>query len=186
VNEHHRIFCASDEWADALKQWILPGTLEGVDLGDDVLEVGPGPGRTTDLLMEMTPRLTAVEVDAALASGLAERMSGTNVDVVHADATDMPFDDGRFTGAVCFIMLHHVPTAEQQDQLFAEVARVLRPGAVFAGVDSPDTPEFRAIHIDDVCNPVPADTLEARLKAAGFAGATVSVNEYVVQFQARR
>jgi ubiquinone/menaquinone biosynthesis C-methylase UbiE len=186
LNEYHLNFCASDEWADALKQWILPGALRDVELGDDVLEVGPGPGRTTDLLMDMVPRLTAVEVDVDLAGALRERMRGTNVDVVHADATDMPFDDDRFTAAVSFIMLHHVPTAEQQDALFAEVARVLQPGRIFAGVDSPDTPEFRAMHVDDVCNPVPADTLEGRLLAAGFAEARVNVNDYVVEFQARR
>jgi hypothetical protein len=39
----------------------------------------------------MTPRLTAVEVRAALAEALATRTSGTNVEVVDADATHMPF-----------------------------------------------------------------------------------------------
>ena len=100
MNEQHLQLCASDEWADALRQWIVPGALAGVELGDDVLEVGPGPGRSTDLLREMTPRLTAVEADAALARALAARMSGTNVDVVHADATQLPFPDDRFSAAV--------------------------------------------------------------------------------------
>lgn len=186
MNKLHLDFCASDEWADGLKQWVIPSALGGVDLGDDVLEVGPGPGRTTDLLREMVPRLTAVEIDDDLAASLAARMAGTNVEVVHADATSMPFDDGRFSGAVSFIMLHHVPTAEQQDALFAEVARVLRPGATFAGVDSLDSPEFREMHVDDVCNVVPADGLEDRLRAAGFAAATVSVNPYVMEFRATR
>lgn len=186
MNEEHLKFCASDEWATGLKDWILPGALDGVDLGDDVLEVGPGPGRTTDLLRELTPRLTAVEVDVALADALAARMAGTNVEVVHADATDLPFPDGRFSGAVSFIMLHHVPTAEQQDLLFAEVARVLRPGGTFAGVDSLDSPEFRAMHVDDVCNPVAPEDLEKRLRASGFVDAHVNVNPYVIEFRARR
>jgi hypothetical protein len=83
-------------------------------------------------------------------------------------------------------MLHHVPSADQQDQLFAEVARVLRPGAVFVGVDSLDSPEFRALHVDDICVPVPATGLEPRLLAAGFASAAVEVNPYVMQFRALR
>src|SRR5204862_399867 len=112
MNEEHLRLCASDEWADGLRQWIIPGALNGVELGDDVLEVGPGPGRSTDLLREMTPKLTAVEVDPMLADALATRMAGTNVEVVHADATNMPFPDGRFSAAVSFIMLHHVPTIE--------------------------------------------------------------------------
>jgi SAM-dependent methyltransferase len=186
VNKYHLEFCASDAWSDALKDWILPTALEGVDLGDDVLEVGPGPGRTTDLLMGVTAKLTAVEVDADLAAALAARMSGTNVDVVHADATNMPLEDSRFSGAVSFSMLHHVPTAELQDKVFAEIARVLRPGGVFAGIDSPDTPDFRAIHVDDVCNPIPADGFEARLLSAGFTDATIKQNEYMIEFRAHR
>lgn len=186
MNERHLELCSSDEWAAGLKQWILPSVLNGVELGDDVLEVGPGPGRTTDLLREMTPRLTAVEVDVALADALAARMSGTNVEVVRADATTMPFPDGRFSAALSFIMLHHVATTDGQDRLLAEVARVLRPGGVFAGADSLDNPEFRDLHIDDVCNPVVPDSFEARLKAAGFSETRVEVNPYVMEFQARR
>jgi SAM-dependent methyltransferase len=186
VNEQHLKYCSSDEWAEGLKQWILPGALNGVELGDDVLEVGPGPGRTTDLLRELTSRLTAVEVDGALADALAARLTGTNVEVVYADAADMPFPDGRFSAAVSFIMLHHVPTVEQQDRLLTEVARVLRPGGVFAGVDSLDSSEFRVMHMDDVCNPVVPDLFEARLRAAGFSEARVNVNPFVMEFQARR
>ncbi|HLJ07329.1 MAG TPA: class I SAM-dependent methyltransferase [Acidimicrobiia bacterium] len=186
MNERHLELCSSDEWADGLKRWILPSALQDFDLGDDVLEVGPGPGRTTDLLKEMTPRLTAVEVDPGLAAALAARMAGTNVEVVHADATDLPFEDGRFSSVVSFIMLHHVPTAELQDKLFAEVARVLAPGRGFTGCDSLDGDDFRELHTDDVCNPVPAEGLEARLLAAGFSEAKVRVNPYVMEFRARR
>jgi SAM-dependent methyltransferase len=186
VNELHLQFCSSDEWADALKQWVVPSALEGVDLGDDVLEVGPGPGRTTELLCTMTRHLTAVEVDKGLADALTTRMVDRDVEVVHADASDMPFATARFSAAVSFIMLHHVPTLEKQDRLFAEVARVLRPGGVLAGADSLDTPEFRDMHQGDTCNPVVPDGLEERLKAAGFAEARVTVNPFVVEFWARR
>jgi ubiquinone/menaquinone biosynthesis C-methylase UbiE len=186
MNKQHLDFCSSDEWADALRKWIVPQALEGVDLGDDALEVGPGPGRTTDLIRTMVPKLTAVDVDPSLAAPLRERMAGTNVEVIEADATDLPFPDARFTGAVSFIMLHHVPTPEAQDRLFAEVARVLKPGATFAGVDSLDSADFRAMHEDDICVIVPPETLAARLQAAGFSDVNVTTNPYVMQFRARR
>lgn len=112
-----------------LRDLILPYALADARLGDDVLEVGPGPGMTTDLLRADVAKLTAVELDEGLAAALEERLPDTNVEVVNADATAMPFDDGRFSGAVSFTMLHHVPIAELQDRLVAEVARVLRPGA---------------------------------------------------------
>jgi SAM-dependent methyltransferase len=185
MNQQHLEYCSSDEWAEALRRWIVPSALADFDLGDDVLEVGPGPGRTTELLRELTPRLTAVEVDPELAAALTTRMAGTNVEVVHADATDLPFEDGRFSAVVSFIMLHHVPSADLQDRLFAEVARVLAPGRGFAGCDSLDSDEFREMHVGDVCNPVPPDALEARLRKAGFAEARVTVNPYVMEFRAR-
>ena len=184
MNALHLKLCSSDEWAESVKKWIIPGALEGVTLGDDVLEVGPGPGRTTDILRHMTARLTAVEIDHDLAEALRARMTGTNVEVVEADATALPFPDKRFSAALSFTMLHHVPTPEQQDQLFAQVARVLQPGGTFAGVDSKDSPEFRGLHVDDICVPLVPDELAARLTRAGFSVVDVDVNPYVIQFRA--
>src|SRR5437868_5929967 len=86
MNERHLQLCASAEWAETVRTEILPWAVNGRDLGDDVLEVGPGPGLTTDALRSRLAHLTAVEVDAALATALATRLAGTNVEVVHADA----------------------------------------------------------------------------------------------------
>ena len=82
-------------------------------------------------------------------------------------------------------MLHHVPSVEEQDRLFAEVARVLRPGGMLAGVDSKDSPEFRGMHVDDICVPLdPANSArppEARRLLRGRR----DVNPYVIQFRAK-
>jgi SAM-dependent methyltransferase len=168
MNERHLQLCASAEWGQTVQQEILPWALAGRKLGDDVLEVGPGPGQTTDVLRTMFSRLTAVEVDDHLAAALAQRMMGSNVDVVHADGTALPFEPGRFTGATSFTMLHHVATVEQQDRLLRELRRVLRPGGLLIGVDSIDRPEWRELHAGDVCVPVDPSTLSGRLERAGF------------------
>jgi SAM-dependent methyltransferase len=178
VNAEHLELLASDGWRDLLRDIIVPWALDGVDLGDDVLEVGPGPGLTTDLLRERVPQLTAVELDESLSTALAQRLGGTNVEVVNDDATAMPFDDGRFSGAVSFTMLHHVPTTELQDALFAEVVRVLRPGGVFVASDSVASDDLAALHTDDVYNPVDPTTVEARLATAGFASVDVRANDF--------
>ena len=70
MNEQHLTLCSSAEWAEAVQKWIIPWVLDGVDLGDDVLEVGPGPGLTTDVLHTMVGRLTAVEIHPELAEAL--------------------------------------------------------------------------------------------------------------------
>ena len=70
MNWVHRRLCRSKSWRQSLETEILPWVLSDVKLGPDVLEVGPGPGLTTDLLREGTERLTAVEIDPQLASKL--------------------------------------------------------------------------------------------------------------------
>jgi SAM-dependent methyltransferase len=178
MNREHLEVCASDEWREALRDFILPYALADARLGDRVLEVGPGPGLTTDLLRDTLPAITAVELDPDLADALRARLLGTNVEVVNADATDMPFEDGWFTGAVSFTMLHHVPTADLQDRLFAEVARVVRPGGLFVASDSLGSDDLAAFHVDDTYNPIDPATVEARLGAAGFSSVDVRVNEF--------
>ncbi|MCT7659432.1 class I SAM-dependent methyltransferase [Mycobacterium deserti] len=171
--------CGSEEWRQAIREIILPWALGTTDLGDDVLEVGPGYGATTDVLSESVPRLTSVEIDDELAAMLTERFAEMpNVEIVRGDATALPYADGRFTGAACFTMLHHVPTPALQDQLFAEVARVLRPGAALVASDSLASPELEAHHEDDTYNPVDPATLPARLEAAGFAEVEVRTNPH--------
>jgi SAM-dependent methyltransferase len=156
------------------------------DLGDDVLEIGPGPGLTTDLLRRRVPRLTAVEVDPTLAGPLEARLAGTNVEVICADATDAGLDPSRFSAATCFSMLHHMPSPEYQDRLFAELHRVLRPGAIFVGADSRDLEPIRAGHIDDTFVPVDPEGLPARLEAVGFTATTVDVGDYQFRFISRK
>ena len=186
MNQEHLALCSSAEWAEAVQRWIIPWVLEAVDLGDDVLEVGPGPGLTTDVLRTRVTRLTAVEVHPDLAEALAARLADTNVEVVCADATRTPLPAGRFSGAVCLTMLHHVPSPQAQDAVLAEIFRLLRPGGVLAGQDSLDSPELRNLHHDDVYVPVDPATLQTRMEAVGFTAVEVDTNEYAVRFRGTR
>jgi SAM-dependent methyltransferase len=182
VNEEHRVLCSSAEWADAVRKWIVPWALDGVDLGESVVEIGPGPGRTTEVLVERFPALTVVEIDPEYSHALAARFDGLHV--VTADAADTGLSAGMFSGAVSLTMLHHVPSTDAQDAVFAEMYRLLRPGGVFAGSDSTDSPEFRQLHRGDICVPLEPDSLEQRLQRAGFASVEVATNEYGLRFRA--
>lgn len=178
MNEGHR-FCDSPEWRATVRDEIIPWAVRDVDLGDDVLEIGPGYGATTDVFARELPRLTSVEIDPVLAARLSERYAGSpRVEVVLGDATQLSFPDGRFSGAVCFSMLHHVPSPDLQDRLFAEAARVLRPGAPMVAVDGVESDAVRSFHAGDTYQPIDPGTLPARLEAAGFTGVEVRLNEY--------
>jgi SAM-dependent methyltransferase len=189
MNQRHLDLLVSDDWRMLLRDYLLPfafGDRSHGDLGDDVLEIGPGPGLTTDLVRGDLVKLTAIEVDPELASALSARLRGTNVDVVEGDATAMPFDTARFTGAMTFTMLHHVPTVELQDRLFGEIFRVLRPGGLLVASDSVASEDLAALHTDDIYNPVDPSTLSDRLGTIGFADVEVEANSLGWRCQARR
>jgi SAM-dependent methyltransferase len=186
MNRLHRIFCRSEAWRSQLQQRLLPWVLGCADLGDDLLEIGPGPGLATEALRERTAQLTSIEVDARLAQSLTRRMRDTNVEVVHGDATETSFEAGRFSGAVCFTMLHHVPSPELQDRLLREVHRVLRPGALFAGSDSVSSRLFEWMHCFDTLVPVDPARFGARLEAAGFEDVRVDARKKQFRFRGRK
>lgn len=174
----HRRLCSSEKWADFVAE-SMPGRLSGFDLGEKVLEIGPGYGATTKALLNHAPDLTALEIDEASAMRLRGEFD-ERVTVVHGDGAEMPFEDDMFSSVVCFTMMHHVPSRERQDAIFAEALRVLRPGGLLRGTDSLPNLRFRMLHIGDTMNVLPPATLPDRLGTAGFE--TVSVDHVPKQF----
>jgi 16S rRNA (adenine1518-N6/adenine1519-N6)-dimethyltransferase len=65
-----------------------------IDPDDEVLEVGPGLGILTRVLLERAGRVVAVELDPGLARYLPELAPGGRLEVVHGDAL-------RFDPAAC-------------------------------------------------------------------------------------
>lgn len=185
MNRLHHWYCRTERWRKKVTQRI-PWALGGIDLGMDLLELGPGPGLTTDFLRGQVKRLTAVEIDPSLAEPLRRRLHGTNVEVVAGDATSLPFSDAQFSSAVSFTMLHHVPSIELQDRVLQEVWRVLKPGGIFAGADSRQSFRMRLIHLGDTLVPIDPDTFGRRLESAGFQVMAIEANEGAFRFQARR
>ncbi len=184
MNEAHRI-CDTTDWRAFVRNELVPRTLDGLDLGASVLEIGPGYGATTEVFADMVPWLACVEIDPALAERLRRRLS-SQVSVVHADATQLPFSDGRFSGAVCFSMLHHVGAPRLQNRLFSETARVLRQGGLLVAVDSLESDELLAFHEGDTYQPVDPESLRARLPDAGFGSVELRMNEHGWVAVARR
>jgi ubiquinone/menaquinone biosynthesis C-methylase UbiE len=185
MNRLHRWLCRSERWRNTVAQ-RLPWAIGDTVLGPSVLEIGPGPGVTTDLLRASVARLTALEIDPRLAGSLRARLKGDHVQVIEGNATAMPFGDSEFSSAVSFTMLHHVPSQALQNKVLAEVFRVLEPGGFFVGSDSLQSFVMRVIHIGDTLVPVPPDTFGARLERAGFQVLDVQTNARAFRFRARR
>ena len=184
MNWIHRRYCKSEKWASAVETWLMPWALDGIDLGDEILEIGPGFGVTTALLARRPGRVTALEVDRDSVGYLRQRF-GSDIEVVHGDGALMPLEENSFSAATCFTMLHHVPSPQLQDRLFAEARRVIRPGGVFAGTDSLPSLRFRLIHLGDTMVTIDPDGLPDRLRAAGFSDVEVSVGTGRFRFRAQ-
>lgn len=185
MNEQHRICCGGPEWAALVRDSVVPWVTRGLELGSHLLEVGPGYGATTDVLRGMVPTLTAVEIDEELAANLATRFAGTNVTILNADATALPFEPGAFTAAICMTMLHHVPTPELQDEILAAMARAVAPGGMVMGSDNLDSPLFREGHVGDTCVPVDPANLQKRLERIGLVDVEVETNPFAFRFRGR-
>ena len=185
MNQLHHWLCRSTQWGKVVHDRI-PWVLANADLGSHVLELGPGPGLTTDQLRHRVDRLTTIEIDRKLAESLRGRLQGTNVEVVTGDATAMPFPDASFSAGVSFAMLHHIPSPALQDRLLHEVCRVLKPGGAFVGSDTLETWLMRVLHIGDDFVPVNPDDFATRLSAAGFEVLQIEKNPYAFRFHARR
>jgi SAM-dependent methyltransferase len=184
MNTDHDRLCSSPEWAEFLTTELVPWCLNGIDLGANVVELGGGFGAATGHLVGLAGQLTVVENDPVLAAALTDRFPQAQVHL--ADATATPFPDASFDSAVCFTMLHHVSPPAAQDRLFAEVARLLRPGSWFAGTDSMASDQLREFHTGDIYEPIDPAALPGRLEAAGFTNAETELRDTRFRFRCQR
>lgn len=184
VNENHAL-CSTPEWAEFMESEVLEPVTAGLDLGDEMLEIGPGPGAATRWLGDRVKRLVALELDPDAAACLADELTGTNVTVQVGDATQVPFPDKSFDSVGCFTMLHHVPTPQDQFRTLCEAFRVLRPGGVLVGADSLASQGLHAFHEGDTYNPIDPTRLLVFLQAAGFGHVMVSTGDGLL-FTARK
>jgi SAM-dependent methyltransferase len=186
MNRVHELICSSARWQRRVEERLVPWGIQGIELGDRILEIGAGLGATTRYLAPRLGALEVLELDPGYCRRLRDEL-GSRVQVTQGDATRMPFPDGRFTAVLCFTMLHHIPERGLQDAAFAEVARVLRPHGTFAGTDSVGTGAmFKLIHIGDTLCPINPEEMPARLRAAGFTDAVTERADGSYRFRARR
>jgi SAM-dependent methyltransferase len=185
MNENHSKLCPSPEWADWIRGELLPSLTAGVDLGAEMLEIGPGPGAATGWLCHQVRRLVALEIDEEAAAKLAVQYEDSSVEVAVGDATAIRFGDASFDSVGSFTMLHHVPSLAAQNQILAEALRVLRPGGVLIGSDSLASNDLHAFHVGDTYNPVEPAAFLTRLQTLGFGKITIGADD-VLTFVAHK
>lgn len=98
-----------------------------------ILEVGCGVGVALPALQRLcAPDLiVGADIDAAALRVAAERAAALSprIELIRADVRSLPLDDGSFDAVVDFGTCYHIG---RPAEALAEIARVLRPGGVFA------------------------------------------------------
>lgn len=108
---------------DRLASWCDDATV--------ALDVATGAGHAAGALREAgVPRVVAADASPAM---VATSVRSFPVEGVVADAERLPFGADAFDAVTCRIAAHHFPDPRA---FVAEVARVLRPGGVFALEDT--------------------------------------------------
>lgn len=186
MNRLENWFCGSGFWRRATERKILPWMLSGYKLGDSVLELGAGPGASTEGLRRLAPRVTSLEYDHAFARKLGARFRNTNVGVLRGDAASLPFPDEAFSSVLAVLVLHHLKSREQQEKAFAEIHRVLRPGGAFLALEIGDGWLQRFGHKNSTFVPVAPAAAFARLTSLGFSKIVVDMKTAVFRICALR
>jgi ubiquinone/menaquinone biosynthesis C-methylase UbiE len=93
---------------------------------EPVLDIGCGTGNYTIAVADRN--VMAIGLDQSTLMLRRARAKEPRIEWVAGQAEALPFADGSFAGAFCTMTLHHLHDFES---VFAEMARVLRPGARF-------------------------------------------------------
>ena len=186
MNALEHFFCSSSFWRYFCGRHVLPWVLAGQQLGEHVLEIGAGYGAGTRYLKQVASRVTAVEYDARSALRLKNRENGEAVNVVCGDGSKLPFGANTFSSATAILVLHHLKSEEQQDEVLAEAARVLRPGGVLVGFEILDSWSNRVTHVKSTFTPFAPQSAAGRLRAVGLERIAVDVRGGVFRFSARK
>jgi SAM-dependent methyltransferase len=112
---------------DALEEHLLLDRI-GPACGLRVLDVGCGDGVLATRLAQGGARVTGLDASADMIAAARSRANaaGVEVDLVEADADDLPFPDGHFDSVVSVATLCFV---DDPRQAIREMVRVLQPGS---------------------------------------------------------
>jgi demethylmenaquinone methyltransferase / 2-methoxy-6-polyprenyl-1,4-benzoquinol methylase len=186
MNRFENWFCASSLWRSITERRILPWMLSGYKLGDSVLELGAGPGATTEELRRRASNVTSLEYDHKFAARLGTRFRNTNVSVLRGDAAALPFGDETFSSVIAVLVLHHLKSQDQQEKAFTEIHRVLRPGGAFLAMEIGDGWLQRFGHIKSTFVPITPAVAFARLTSLGFSKIAIDMQRSAFRICALR
>jgi SAM-dependent methyltransferase len=96
--------------------------------GSRLLEIGIGTGRLALPLALRGLRVSGVDLSRRMMEQLLAKRGGLHIDMMCADAAQLPFVPGSFDAVLAVHVFHLIP---RWRDVLREIARVLAPGGVF-------------------------------------------------------
>lgn len=126
----HDVYSAIAESFSKTRYKIWPCVkqfINSIPTNETILEIGCGNGKN------MIRPTTMTGVD--MCDTFVEICKRKNLNVMHGDALNLPFDDNTFDNVMCVAVIHHLSTFERRLQAIREAIRVLKPnGQIFISV----------------------------------------------------
>lgn len=134
--------------ADAMRRIVIPPMKEAFGGSDGrgltFLEIGAGTGRATRFVHLAFPkaRIVAIDLSEPYLKVARRNLSDlSRIDFLQGDGARLPFQAGTFDAVYSVFMFHEMPLPVRE-QVFAESARVVKPGGFVAAVDSCQAGDF--------------------------------------------
>ncbi|MFJ3393677.1 class I SAM-dependent DNA methyltransferase [Leifsonia aquatica] len=130
----------AEDYADLLRDDLRGNTFDravlGIfaeqvngDGGGRVADLGCGPGRITGHLAGLGLDVSGIDLSPGMVEVARREHPGIPFSV--GSMLDLPFGEAELAGALAWYSIIHIPQ-EEQDELFREFARVVRPGGRLA------------------------------------------------------
>ena len=145
--------------ADSMRRRILKPLKEGLSKFSNrktnsvkLLDIATGSGRTLKQLRVTFPKNKILGLDLSdsylkEASRYIADLDGDLIELIKANAENLPFEDNSFQAISCVYLFHELPRTVRE-QVLKEIFRVLEPGGVLVLADSiqiNDSPNFISI-----------------------------------------
>ncbi len=175
--------------ADSMRRRILAPLKRGMKKYIDknknkpkVIDIATGTGRTLQQIKSALPEVDLYGLDLSgsylkQASKYLSTRSGDIVQLVKANAENIPFPSNSFQAITCVFLLHELPRDARQN-VINECFRLLEPGGIFVLADSiqiADSSEFisimdnfHKIFHEPYYSDYIKDDIDSRLKESGF------------------
>ncbi len=142
------------------------GLVQLLDLGE-VLDIASGDGVLAELLAPRVKRLVCLDLsDKVVRAGQKRLCVESNVEFQQGDMHSLPLPDASFDTV---LLLHALTYTKKPQQVFHEVARVLRPGGQLLAITLQQHAHERAVEpFDHVNLGFTGKTLERMCKKAGL------------------